>query len=75
MSDHLLPPRKRNWKKGIPQVGVFLRTADGGRIEMVNDRASPDEVAFVVLLIRGLADCPEAIKRLVRAEHKKGERT
>jgi hypothetical protein len=68
--ESLLPPRKRNWTKGIPQVGVFLRTPDGGVIEMSHDKASPDEVAFVILLIRGLKQCPEEIKRLVRAEEK-----
>ena len=50
----LLPPRKKDWKKGVPQIGVALRTPDGSYIEMVHDSASPEEVAFITCLIRGL---------------------
>jgi len=71
MSEHLLPPRKRDWKRGIPQVGVFIRTKDGGTIEMVNDKASPDEAAFAFLLVRGLRHVPEEVVKVVREEWKR----
>jgi hypothetical protein len=43
MVKHLLPPRLRDWKKGVPQVGIFIRTAKGSIIEMVRDRATADD--------------------------------
>ena len=61
-------PKKRDWKKGVPQIGVFLRLADGGTISCVMDRASPDEQAFAVALLRGLRHLPESVVRIVREE-------
>lgn len=68
MSDGILPPRKRDWKRGTPQVGVFIRTADGDQIHWVHDRADGDELAFAMLLARGLHRVPEKLRRAVREE-------
>ena len=38
-SPPILPPRRKNWTKGTPQIGIFIRTPDGGQIEMAIDRA------------------------------------
>lgn len=35
----LMPPRKKDWKKGTFQVGVFVRTPDGGTVEAIWDEA------------------------------------
>ena len=53
-----MPPKKRDWKKGVPHVGVFVRTADGGTIDMVNDRASSETLAFAMFIIIGLDKAP-----------------
>ena len=42
MSDSLLPPRKKNARPGMTQVGLFLRCADGLVIEAVWNHADPD---------------------------------
>jgi hypothetical protein len=55
----LLPPRLRDWKKGVPQVGVFLRTEQGSVIQWVRDKASPSDVALAIALIGG--DAPSSI--------------
>ncbi len=64
----MLPPKKKDWKKGSPQVGVFLRTSEGTIIEWVSDRASHDEQAFAVALVRGLHQMPERMVFAIRAE-------
>lgn len=34
----VLPPRKADWKKGNYQIGLFMRTADGGVVQLsIND--------------------------------------
>lgn len=35
-----IPPRLRDWKSGTPQVAIFIRTAQGGVIKFVANRAS-----------------------------------
>lgn len=54
----LLPPRKKDWKKGTPQVGVFLRTKEGGTIAMVHDQATSAEEALVLCLLQGAKEMP-----------------
>lgn len=44
----LLPPRRKDWKEGTYQIGVFVRTATGGKIEYVRDEA-PKELAHALL--------------------------
>jgi len=55
----LLPPRKKDWTKGIPQVGAFLRTADGDTIQMVNDKATDDEKYLILAFIHGIHTMPK----------------
>jgi hypothetical protein len=62
----ILPPKKRDWKPGTPQVGVFLRTAKGTRIAMTSDRASVDEVALVRLLLLGAHNLTGRERALLR---------
>lgn len=35
-----LPPRKKDWRKGATQVGLFIRTKDGSIIEAVSNNAT-----------------------------------
>lgn len=44
MSDSVFPPRKRDWKKGKWQIGLFLRSPDGATVEMVNDNPGKKQV-------------------------------
>lgn len=37
---HILPPRKKDWKKGNWQIGLFIRTPDGSQVASVWDDAS-----------------------------------
>jgi hypothetical protein len=48
----LLPPRKRDWKKGTAQIGIFLRTKDGGVVQAVRDRATEEDVERVSVFLR-----------------------
>lgn len=45
-ASNLLPPRKRDWEKGVPQVGAFLRAKDGASIQFVRDRVDDTDVAL-----------------------------
>ena len=58
----LLPPRRREWKKGLVQVGLFIRTATGSTIESVSNDATTigKEAAYALLHItvcKGCKDC------------------
>lgn len=61
------PPKLRDWKRGTYQVGVFLRTPQGGVVELVNDQAEPAEVQLVTLLLCGGA-FSDAFKEQLAAE-------
>ena len=41
MADNMLPPRKRDWKEGQLQIGLFVRTPMGSVMEVVNDDVDP----------------------------------
>lgn len=47
----LMPPRKRDWKEGHSQVGIFIRDASGRVVEAVLPDAGPKtlEAAYAVL--------------------------
>lgn len=66
-----MPPKKRDWKKGASQIGVFLRTKEGNTINLVCDRATEDDVLFTWFLIRGLKDVPENVLKQLRELQKK----
>lgn len=34
-----LPPRRRDWKRGDHQIGLFVRMPDGSKLEIVWNRA------------------------------------
>ena len=39
----VFPPRRRDWKPGLYQIGLFVRMSDGSKIEVVCN-AAPDAV-------------------------------
>jgi len=51
----MMPPRKRDWKPGTYQLGLFLRTPNGSTLESVSgpDGATAAEIAHVMKLYRG----------------------
>jgi hypothetical protein len=54
----LLPPRVKDWKRGQYQIGVCLRTREGGFIELSNCKANEDQAAFVIALLGELTKVP-----------------
>lgn len=42
MDRPLMPPRLKDWKEGTNQIGLFIRTKDGGVIEVVSNDATPE---------------------------------
>jgi hypothetical protein len=65
----ILPPRLRDWTKGVPQVGVFIQTGEASVIELCRDRATEDDLAFAMALVMGLKNFPPD---LVRGEGRGG---
>jgi alkylated DNA repair dioxygenase AlkB len=61
-----LPPRLRNWKKGTPQIGAFLRTRDGSTITLVDDSANEKQETLLLALILGSQKIPEEIMGALR---------
>lgn len=55
----VLPPRKRDWKPGTTQLGLFIRFPDGAVIEVSVHEAKTDESeaahTLLGLLSRSLA--------------------
>lgn len=37
-----MPPRLKDWKEGTNQIGLFIRTKDGGVIEAVSNNATEE---------------------------------
>ncbi len=64
----LLPPRLREWAKGERQVGVFLRTVDGGSLQMTKNKASEDDQLFCLAIIHGIHKMSPEVIATVRAE-------
>lgn len=59
MSHHgLLPPRRRDWKRGQAQIGTFIRTPEGRIVEMVNDNATERAINLLSALNIELAKEP-----------------
>lgn len=54
MSRSILPPRKRDWKPGTTQIGMFLRTREGDTIETTQNDAWPEAVQKAVELLSEL---------------------
>jgi hypothetical protein len=61
-----LPPKLRNWKEGVPQVGVFLRTRKGSTITLVNDSANEDQETLVYAILVGTKNLPADIMGAMR---------
>jgi hypothetical protein len=38
----MMPPRLKDWKEGANQIGLFIRTKDGGVIEAVSNDATKE---------------------------------
>jgi hypothetical protein len=64
----ILPPRKRDWKKGIPQVGVFIRTETGGTIAIAVNRATERETLLAYCMFHA-ARLPESLFTILRLEY------
>lgn len=47
-----LPPRKKDWKPGAHQVGVFVRTDTGSVIEVVLDSTTKELAQAVLAAVR-----------------------
>lgn len=54
----LLPPRKRNWKSGQMQIGLFIRTETGTVVECTMDHAddAQRDAAYALLKAFGAKD-------------------
>ena len=50
-----LPPKKKNWKPGTVQVGLFYRTEEGEAVELISNKATPElaEATFNLIRYRG----------------------
>jgi len=46
-----LPPRLKDWTEGHDQVGLFVRTKDGGVIEVVWHKAPQEVVRLAGLML------------------------
>jgi hypothetical protein len=68
MSNNWTMPLKRNWRSGTPQTAAFLRTAEGGTISCVQDRATPIEQQLVLWLVGGAHKMSPELKEKLRAE-------
>jgi hypothetical protein len=53
-----LPPRLRNWQKGKPQIGVFLRTRVGSTITLINNTATDNQETLALAFIVGVETIP-----------------
>lgn len=51
-SKSVLPPRLKDWVPGLPQIGVFVRTLDGGVIEWISNRATQKQQDAILELIK-----------------------
>ena len=61
-----LPPRLRDWTEGTPQIGAFLRTREGGTVELVNNAATAEQEALVLALVLGASKVPAETMRDLR---------
>lgn len=52
MSDEILPPRKRDWKPGDHQLGLFIRFPGGEQIAVTINTGKLDEIKAAVELLR-----------------------
>jgi hypothetical protein len=49
----MMPPRLKDWKEGTNQIGLFIRTKDGGVIEAVSNEATNEaRLAAAELFLR-----------------------
>ncbi len=57
MSDSrpLLPPRLKDWTKGKTQIGVFVRTREGGTVQATHPDASDFEMKLLIAVGVGTA--------------------
>jgi hypothetical protein len=75
-ADDILPPRKRNWKKGNYQIGVFVRFPDGAVFQGSKDDLTEAEgkefleAALTALKVPREAAVEAAKKVLLEADEK-----
>ena len=50
--DPVLPPRKRNWKAGDHQLGLFIRFPDGTVLEVSANSAKVSETEAALVLLK-----------------------
>jgi hypothetical protein len=51
----VLPPRKKDWKPGKIQLGLFIRFENGGKIEFAVNEATPAEAGAAIRLLTELS--------------------
>lgn len=61
----ILPPRKRDWKPGDVQFGLFIRFDTGATIEFSINDAPTDEIKAALALVM-LAMRPDADRSLAK---------
>jgi len=59
MGRQLMPPRLREWKAGHQQIGLFIRTKEGGVIEATSNNASPEACKLAAELLLRLIEKKE----------------
>lgn len=74
----LLPPRRRDWKPGVTQVGLFIRSTTGTSIESSVPAANPAVAAAAWWLLHvaacnGCNHCGPARGKALRAYEMLGE--
>lgn len=52
--DDILPPRKRDWKPGHMQVGLFIRTEKGATFQVCANQLNDKEKELTVKLLMAL---------------------
>lgn len=50
-----LPPKRRWWKRGQAQIGLFVRSPSGSIVEVIADSATTEEFEAAMALVKLLA--------------------
>lgn len=69
MSGSNQPPKKKDWVPGKPQIGVFLRTAQGSTLDCIQNVASDADQVLALALIQGGDRFPPALIASVKTAY------
>ena len=70
----ILPPRKKDWKKGTVQIGLFIRTEAGSVIETVSSKATTAMAEAAYALLHTIAKKRPVSVSEVRRLQRKGRK-